>query len=249
MTPEPPPPRDKPALRARARALLRDLSPSRRAAASLAIARRLTELPALAHARLVMAYLARPDEVDLDPFIRRRLDLDLPTAVPHVDWDRRAMQPARLAPTRSGGPLHLQVAPGENDIRTVRNPSLIAGLDERDAILIPALAFDLRGGRLGRGGGFYDRFLDDPGARHARRIGIAFETQVLHPHAIPGVDRLPLEPHDACVDLIVTDARVIDCRSRHPADGGRERALGPMSDDGTRPPPRDPTSGGDARGE
>lgn len=68
-----------------------------------------------------------------------------------------------------------------------------------DLILVPGLAFGASdGSRLGRGGGFYDRFLATPGVR-ARRIGVACEWQVS--------DRVPCEAHDIRVQELVTEAR------------------------------------------
>ena len=68
-----------------------------------------------------------------------------------------------------------------------------------DVILVPGLAFGVAdGSRLGRGGGFYDRFLATPGLR-ARRIGVAGEWQVL--------DRVPCEAHDVRVHELVTEAQ------------------------------------------
>ncbi len=71
---------------------------------------------------------------------------------------------------------------------------------ELDAVLVPALAFDRRGHRLGRGGGFYDRFL---GALPPRvtTIGIAFSVQLLN--------AIPTDPHDRPVDVIVTEDAVL----------------------------------------
>jgi 5-formyltetrahydrofolate cyclo-ligase len=84
---------------------------------------------------------------------------------------------------------------------------LLASLASSSAVvLVPGLAFDERGDRLGRGGGHYDRFL-----REARRhgglvaIAMAFELQV--------VAEVPREGHDEPVDLIVTEERVIDAGS------------------------------------
>ena len=70
-------------------------------------------------------------------------------------------------------------------------------LAELDVILVPGLAFVREtGARLGRGGGFYDRLLSRPEVR-ARRVGIAFELQLL--------PDLPRESHDVCVADIVTE--------------------------------------------
>jgi len=66
-------------------------------------------------------------------------------------------------------------------------------------IIVPGVAFDGDGARLGRGGGWYDRLLGDP-ARQGVALGVAFETQV--------VDSVPTEPHDAVLDAVVTDRAV-----------------------------------------
>jgi 5-formyltetrahydrofolate cyclo-ligase len=71
--------------------------------------------------------------------------------------------------------------------------------DQRVVILVPGVAFDSSGGRLGRGGGWYDRVL----RRYPRavRVGCGYDEEVL--------DRLPLDPWDAAMHHVVTDARSI----------------------------------------
>ena len=72
-----------------------------------------------------------------------------------------------------------------------------------EIVIVPLLAFDRRGGRLGYGGGFYDRTLDQLRARRATlAIGFAFAGQE--------VDVLPLEPTDQALDMIVTETGVIE---------------------------------------
>jgi 5-formyltetrahydrofolate cyclo-ligase len=75
--------------------------------------------------------------------------------------------------------------------------------DHIDLILVPGLAFDERGNRLGRGKGYYDRFLALPGIR-AKTAAVAFEFQL-----VPDV---PHEAHDRGVDFLATEDRWIDCR-------------------------------------
>ncbi|MGH8048823.1 MAG: 5-formyltetrahydrofolate cyclo-ligase [Chthoniobacterales bacterium] len=77
-------------------------------------------------------------------------------------------------------------------------------LREAAAVLVPGVAFDRAGARLGRGGGFYDRLLGDP-ALTARRVAVCFACQL--------VDRVPVEPHDAEVDAIVTEGGWIEMRN------------------------------------
>jgi 5-formyltetrahydrofolate cyclo-ligase len=69
-------------------------------------------------------------------------------------------------------------------------------------VLVPGVAFDDRGHRLGYGGGFYDRLLPLVPPTVARVAG-AFEMQV--------VERVPTAPHDVGVDTIVTERRTLNC--------------------------------------
>lgn len=70
-------------------------------------------------------------------------------------------------------------------------------LSDIDLILIPGVAFDVKGGRLGYGGGFYDRFLSrlEP---HTWKIGLAYHWQI--------IEHVPMEPHDVLLDAIVCDS-------------------------------------------
>ncbi|MDX2080767.1 MAG: 5-formyltetrahydrofolate cyclo-ligase [Terrimicrobiaceae bacterium] len=79
-------------------------------------------------------------------------------------------------------------------------PPNAAACFEFDIILVPGLAFDRSGGRLGRGAGYYDRFLaKTPGLR----VGVC---SAVHP-------RIPMEEHDVRMDFVVTPDEVIDCRA------------------------------------
>ncbi len=84
---------------------------------------------------------------------------------------------------------------GAFNIRTVKPASRKFIAPEKiDCVIVPGVAFDKSGGRLGLGGGFYDRFL--PHVVNAKKIALAYDFQL--------VESLPLESHDAKVDLILT---------------------------------------------
>jgi len=72
-----------------------------------------------------------------------------------------------------------------------------------DLVLVPGIAFDKEGYRLGYGFGFYDKFLKK--VPKAVKIGLAFDFQI--------VDKVPREEHDVAVDFVVTEERVVKCRS------------------------------------
>jgi len=67
--------------------------------------------------------------------------------------------------------------------------------------LVPGVAFDQIGNRIGYGGGYYDRLLD---SINGRTVGLAYSFQVL--------DEIPSEPHDKRVDIVVTEKGIIDCK-------------------------------------
>jgi 5-formyltetrahydrofolate cyclo-ligase len=77
------------------------------------------------------------------------------------------------------------------------DPARVIPPDTFDLVLVPGAAFTAKGGRLGRGGGFYDRLLSSPGFR-ASKVGVCFDRQIL--------DEIPLEPHDQSVDRVVTES-------------------------------------------
>ena len=73
-----------------------------------------------------------------------------------------------------------------------------------DLVLVPGIAFDIEGHRIGYGFGYYDKFLKK--VPKAVKIGLCFDFQV--------VDKVPREEHDVPVDLIVTDKEVLECKKK-----------------------------------
>ena len=71
-----------------------------------------------------------------------------------------------------------------------------------DLVLVPGIAFDSGGHRIGYGFGYYDKFLKK--VPKAVKVGLAFDFQI--------VDRIPAEEHDVPVDFIITEKRVIECK-------------------------------------
>lgn len=84
-------------------------------------------------------------------------------------------------------------------VMAIRDKKSIAA-EEIDIILLPGSVFDERGGRMGYGGGYYDRFVSKR-APQALRIGLCHDLQV--------VDKAPLQEHDELLDYIVTEQRLL----------------------------------------
>lgn len=135
---------------------------------------------------MVVLYLPLPDEVDVTHVIERTDRLCAVTRTP----------------TRGPLTLHPVDSPRERHHYGFEQPVADAPLaDPRQVgvVLVPGLAFDLNGGRLGRGGGYYDRFLPTLPPT-AARVGVAPETLV--------VPTLPTEPHDVPMTHLATEAEV-----------------------------------------
>lgn len=91
------------------------------------------------------------------------------------------------------------LAPGYRSIGEPPPLSPAVGLAEIDALVVPGVGFDRHGGRLGQGGGFYDRIL---GAARGRSYGVCFAAQI--------VPTVPMAPHDARMDAVVTELGVAE---------------------------------------
>lgn len=173
------------------------LEPVTAAAAEAAVARMVWELPAFRQARCLLAYVGVRNEVGTGTLIRAALDTGVKVAVPVTDRARRRLVPAGITTYPEG------LAPGPFGVPEPRHFEAVAEA-ALDCILVPGVAFDHQGYRLGFGGGFYDRFLRRVG-RRAVRIGLAYDFQLcptVHP-----------EPHDESVDYVVTEGRVLDLRA------------------------------------
>lgn len=177
-------------IRNRIKAVLAEMSPEASACKSLTVARRVSLLPAFGSARTVMLYLPIPGEVDVLPIARAAWRAGkrvlAPTACDHC----RTMRAILCCPVNEEmfHPHH-----------GLRQPNRDLGeytADRIDLVIVPAMAFDPKGNRLGRGGGFYDRFLARPELR-AATVGVAYDEQI--------VRDLPVGENDKPVDVVVTD--------------------------------------------
>lgn len=188
----------KASLRRTVRAARDGLTVEVRAAASAAIAARVDALHAVRRARTLLLYAPFGSEADVTAVAVTARDRGATVCFPRVTGDELIVVAA--------APLTLR--PGYRGIGEPDGPA--RPLDEVDVAVLPGIAFDLAGGRLGQGGGHYDRLL----ARlpsHTVRIGAAHSCQL--------VPRVPRQLHDQPVDLVVTD------RGVH-ATGARDRPAG-----------------------
>ena len=178
-------------LRLSLRAKREALPASDRAAFSRRITEMLLALPEYRQAETVLAYMSMGAEFDTDTFARRVRADGKALVLPRVNRAERRLDLYLVED------LENQLAPGVWDIR---EPSPmrceLVSPETIDFALVPGLGFDARGGRLGYGGGFYDRLLVALPAA-TPRVAAAFSAQV--------IESVPMGARDQYVDLIVTE--------------------------------------------
>ena len=158
----------------------------------------LVSTPQFQSASAVMMFLPLPHEVDTSEAILHAWQLGKTVVVPKLSWQQRHMIPVQINSLETG------FSTGVNGLR---NP--ITGVpipfEDIDLVVTPALGFDKKGNRLGRGGSYYDRFFTNDKLK-APRCGFAFAEQV--------VDSIPVTEHDEPVDFLVTDEEIIFFNNR-----------------------------------
>jgi 5-formyltetrahydrofolate cyclo-ligase len=171
------------------------LAPAWRAQASQAIARRIAAMDALERAQTVLVTLPFRSDWVARLLARHALAAGKVVAAPRVDRPGRMLRALRIVD------LDRDVEAGYRGIPEPREGCADVALEAVDWVLVPGIAFDAAGRRLGYGGGYYDRLL--PLLRpDARRVAGAFEMQI--------VAAVPAAPHDVTVDSIVTELRTLD---------------------------------------
>ena len=183
-------PEQKQSLRAEARRFLVGLDVDRRRAAGQQILSHLRSWDAWVAARTVCAFTALPSEPDvLTPWPDGKTII-----LPRVVGSQVSLHLVDNSEVLVAGSFGI-LEPA---------PNAPVALARADIILVPGLAFDLSGVRLGRGGGFYDRLLTN---FEGLRVGVCFEESVL--------ERIPAEPHDARMDFLMTPGGIISCGTRN----------------------------------
>ena len=185
-----PPAHAKPTLRARLRAELKAHSSASAASASAALCVRVRASPLWQTARAVLLFFPLPSEPDISPLLDEALASGKLLALPRFNATTNAYEPVQVRD------LARDLVTGPFGVREPTADCPLVTMNRLDLALVPGLAFDARGDRLGRGKGHYDRLLAGfPG----RTVGVTFDFQV--------VAQVPVEPNDIVLDAVVTPTR------------------------------------------
>lgn len=177
------------------------IKPGQKRAKDSAIKERLFSLDEFKRAKCTLFYASFRSEVDTMGCLQDVIKEGKRLALPVVDRGNKKLLIFEVKDISELIPGYMGIPePGIREGRAM-------DLNEIDVAIIPGIGFDPTGNRLGYGAGYYDRLLGRVSAskKHITTIGLAFEEQI--------VERIPAEPHDMKVDIIVTEERTIHCVS------------------------------------
>lgn len=179
-------------LRQALRQKLASVSAEERHSRSMGVCSRFLSTSEYREANTLMIFLSTPQEVDTSPIALQAWADGKHVAAPQVSWEQKKMSPIEIH-TLAGGLA--------SDAMGIREPieGRAVPISEIDLVIVPGLGFDTRGNRLGRGRGFYDRFLAHREFR-AISCALAFEDQI--------IETIPEEENDMRVAMLVTEQHV-----------------------------------------
>ncbi len=165
---------------------------------SLAIAENLYSLPAYWDAASVMFFITFGSEVDTRPMVEETIKNNKIVLAPKPVPETREMIPSQIIDWDE------DLVPGAYNIPEPKEEALRPFKPERiDLLIVPGVAFDLKGNRLGYGGGYYDRFFSLLKLQ-VSLVALVFDLQI--------VPEVPVDDWDRRVDTVITEKRIIKTR-------------------------------------
>ncbi len=177
-------------LRREMRQILAEMSADLAARGSDHVCSSLQAKSAWESASSVMLYVPMKGEVDILPLIQKGVTSGKLVCLPRFDADLYSYSAALVEPSQS------ELVAGQFGVLEPAPAAKVMPLNQLDLVLVPGLAFDERGYRLGRGRGFYDQML---ASVVGIKCGVAFDQQLL--------SSVPAEPHDVLMSTLLTPTR------------------------------------------
>jgi 5-formyltetrahydrofolate cyclo-ligase len=155
----------------------------------------LFELANFLESSIALLYVGKEGEVATNHILKMCFELNKIIALPAFDEEKYNMTLMKV------DNLKTDLVTGKRGVfEPDRNRCKVIPVESIDIAIIPGLAFDEKGGRIGTGEGYYDRFIPKL-SNTTRKVALALDDQI--------IQQVPMESHDKHVDIIVTDARII----------------------------------------
>jgi len=168
-----------------------------------AIEKKLFSLREFKEAKSILFYVSFRSEVNTRNCLEDVITMKKRLILPRVDARHRILRLFEVKDLSELSPGYMGI------LEPPARPNREVSLKDIDLVVIPGVGFDLKGYRLGYGGGYYDRLLGYESRqlarldKHITTIALAFEEQI--------GEKIPAEPHDIKVDKIITEKRIIRC--------------------------------------
>ena len=160
-----------------------------------AIENRLFDFANFLESKITLLYVNNEHEVLTDDILKRAYVYNKIVVLPAYNTENFEMELKKV------DSLEKDLSPGPRDIlQPDESRCKVVPIDKIDIAIIPAVALDEKGGRIGSGKGYYDRLIPRL-AITTRKVALAFEAQI--------IPQVPIESHDKHVDIIITEDRVI----------------------------------------
>jgi len=174
--------------------IISELSESQIDEKTRAIEARLFEFANFLESKIALLYVGGDNEVQTETIIKRSYAYNKIVVLPAFDseFNMNLMKVDQFAKELIPGPRKVL----EPDVKRCKT----VPMDRIDIAIIPGLAFDEKGGRIGSARGYYDRLIPKL-AITTRKVALTFEEQI--------VPQVPMESHDKHVDIIITEKRII----------------------------------------
>jgi 5-formyltetrahydrofolate cyclo-ligase len=160
-----------------------------------AIEDRLFEFANFLEAKIALLYISGDNEVQTKNIIKRAYSYNKIVVLPAFDPKTFEMELMKVDKFAQGLKSGTRGVPEPNASRCK-----IVPIDRIDIAIIPGIAFDEKGGRIGTGRGYYDRLIPKLPIT-TRKVALTLEEQI--------IPQIPMESHDKYVDIIITDKRII----------------------------------------
>lgn len=171
------------------------LSPKTLAQKTKQIEERLFDFANFLEAKIALMYLENSNEVQSKDIIRRTFDYHKIVVLPLIDNESKKFKLFKI------DDFGKDLIPGESSaLQPDPDKCRAVPIDCIDIALVPGLAFDEKGGRIGSGDGYYDRLIPHLPIT-TRKVALALDDQI--------IPMVPIESHDKYVDIIITDKRII----------------------------------------
>jgi 5-formyltetrahydrofolate cyclo-ligase len=162
---------------------------------TILIENRLFDFANFLEAKIALLYIENPNEVKSAEIIRRAFDQNKIVVLPLVKTDTKKFKLFKI------DDFAKDLKPGQNGILQPDPGSCrTVPIDCIDIAIIPGVAFDEKGGRIGSGDGYYDRLIPHLPVT-TRKVALALDYQI--------IPQVPIDSHDKHVDIIITDKRII----------------------------------------